>query len=135
MANNDIRLTALTLGGQVIPLSGEQAGIVATLTPDPVVVSQQGVAQRIYSHINNATGTLVITCYPQDPAYPVLMGLYQLQRATRTSALAGTAIVSGATATWARGAITQAPPVNREEAASSVTWTIEVDGLDLGASA
>jgi hypothetical protein len=135
MANNDIRLTALTLGGRVIPLSGEQGGVVATLTPDPVVVSQNGVSQRIYSHVNNATGTLTITAYPQDPAYPVMMALYQEQRALRQSVLAGTAILSGAVATWPRGAITQAPPLNREEAASATTWTIEVDGLDIGASA
>lgn len=129
--NNDIRLTSLILGGATIPLAGESQGVVATLTPDPTVVTQDGVSQRVYSHVNNATGTLTIVCFPQDAAHTIMLNLYRAQRATRTSALSGSGVMPAGNPSWSRGAITQAPEIRREETASTVTWTVAVDGLSL----
>lgn len=132
MSTRDIRSDALVLGGTAIPLSGSAGGERARLVIDESAVRVDAMTKGIYATKVNQTGTLTIACYPEEEADTILRGLWRAQRASLgvlNDALSGTLTRGEVVMTWARGCITQAPPLVSEESSTVQTWTILVDGV------
>ena len=122
--NNNILLSALTLGPATIPMGGEDD--VAVFTPDARYTVQQGVNGAIFSKVASPTGTIVITLYATDPANVILRGLVNADNAALGALpLPGTMIDSaGQIVAWTRARITQEAPVRLGTNAATQSWTI-----------
>lgn len=130
MALNNRVLTSLNLGGSVVPDSGETGGIAAAITPGERYTVQDGVQSAIFSKVVSRMGILVVTCYPSDIAYPILMNLSATDDATLGNMnLFGTMVTATLTSRWTSGRIRVLPDHNREGESSTVSFTIDIDGL------
>lgn len=77
-ATRDKQLQSLILGGTVIPLGGD--GISARISMGDVGATTRGVATSIKTRPGQREGLLTITVYAEDPAEPILRGIYNRSR-------------------------------------------------------
>lgn len=130
MANNAVALTSETIGGVPIPLSGD--GVVAEIAPDAPATAQDGVSQKIFSLMNNPGGVLTHTCYPHDASYKILWDLFNAWKASQgVLPLAGECTTLQFSATWDGAAFTALPTMRREQDASTTTFELTLNGLDV----
>ena len=122
--NNNVLLSAITLGPAIIPLGGEDD--VAVFTPDARYTVQQGVNGAIFSKVASPTGTITLTFYATDPANVILRGLVNTDNAVQgTLPLPGSMVDSaGQVVIWSRARITQEAPVRIGTNATVQSWTI-----------
>lgn len=129
VANIDIQLQSLVLGGVVIAPHGEGAS--PRIDFDPAGEMARGIATDIRIKKNNQGAVLICSMFKEEVAFGQLLELYQGQKFTSPPpALPGSMIdaSSGRRVVWDDAFFTDTPSMVMGESAESVTFTIALSG-------
>lgn len=129
VANIDIQLQTLVLGGVVIAPHGEGAS--PRIDWEPAGEMARGIATDVRIKKNNQGATLVCAMYKEEVAFGQLLLLFQGQKiGSPPPDLPGSMIdaATGRRIVWDNAFFTDTPSMVLGETAEAVTWTLALSG-------
>lgn len=127
MPHRDISRTTLVLGGVPIP-AGSDGDAFSISLGDPASVTRS-LSTTIFNRMRNPGGTLTIQCYPEDPAYAILVRIFGARRSAPVRIPLPGAFknaVNGDNVAWPDCELVNEGDVIGSQETQLTTWVIEL---------